>query len=230
MSSEQSGKVIAIIGAGPGMGLAIARTFGNQGFKVALLSRNPGKLAPVLAELNSQGIEAAGFAANVLERQTVVSGLEAVRQHFGRIDVLEYSPADPTVARVASTEVTHDNAQEVFDFYAHGAIAAVREVLPEMVERGSGTILFTTGASSIYPQLGHNMFANTAAATAWLRNWSHALHAGLAPQGVQVGHVAIAAWIGQPGATAEDIAPLYWELHTNRDEVEKEFFPEQTDN
>jgi hypothetical protein len=71
---------------------------------------------------------------------------------------------------------------------------------------------------------------------AWLRNWAYALHAAVAPKGVQVGHVAIGAFIGrQPGATPGAIAPLYWELHTHRHEIEKVFLldvadwlPEQT--
>ena len=71
------------------------------------------------------------------------------------------------------------------------------------------------------------MFANFAIAGAALRAYAHALHAALAPRGVQVGHVSIGAWIGQqPGATPEAIAPLYWQLHTERDAVEKVFFPE----
>jgi hypothetical protein len=44
---------------------------------------------------------------------------------------------------------------------------------------------------------------------------------------VQVAHVAIGAWIGhQPGATPEAIVPLYWELYSQRDQVERVFFPE----
>lgn len=230
MGREQSQPVIAIIGAGPGMGLGIAKVFGAHGFKVALLSRSPEKLKPLVAELAKEGVEAAAFCANVLDRPTVSSGLAAVKQRFGRIDVLEYSPAERTLPLVSVTELTHDNAQIQLDFYAHGAIAAVNEVLPEMLERGSGTILFTTGASSIYPERGHKMFGNVAPATAWLRNWAHGLHAALGEKGVQVGHVAIAAWIGQPDAMPDAIAPLYWELHTKCDEVEKVFFPEQTGN
>ena len=121
----------------------------------------------------------------------------------------------------------HDNVQIQLDFHAHGAVAAVDQVLPEMLARGSGTILFTTGATSVRPELGHDMFGNVAPAAAWLRNWAHGLHAAAAPRGVQVGHIAIGAWLGrQPGATApEEIAPLYWELHTQHDQVEKVFFP-----
>jgi NAD(P)-dependent dehydrogenase (short-subunit alcohol dehydrogenase family) len=219
--------VIAIIGAGPGMGLAIAKTFGARGFNVALLSRSPAKLEPIVTELAEQGIEADAFSANVLDRTSIVSGLTAAKQHFGQIDVLEFSPADRGLPSVPATELTHDNVQVQIDFYAHGAVAAVNQVLPDMLARGSGTILFTTGASSVYPHLGYEMFGNVAPATAWLRNWAHGLHAALAPRGVQVGYVAIGAWIGrQPGAKPEAIAPLYWELHIQRDQVERIFFPE----
>src|SRR5437867_2131289 len=112
-------------------------------------------------------------------------------------------------------------------------LAAVNQVLPDMLARRSGTILFTTGASSVYPA---PRFGVVGAAMAWLRNWARALHDAVAPKGVQVGHVAIGAFIGrQPGATPDAIAPLYWELHTHRHEIEKvflldvaEWLPEQT--
>ena len=54
-----------------------------------------------------------------------------------------------------------------------------------------------------------------------LRNWALALHAEVAPSGVQVGHVAIGTFIGQSAETSADaIAPLYWDLHTGRDALE----------
>ena len=223
--------VIAIVGAGPGMGLAIARTFGRHGHEVALLSRTPAKLEPVVKELGDEGIEAAAFRADVLDRSSIAAGLTAVKERFGQIDVLEYSPADRALPRAPVTELTHDNVQIQVDFYVHGALAAVNEVLPEMLARGSGTILLTTGASSLRPELATEMFGNVAPATAWLRNWAHGLHAAVAPQGVQVGYVGIGAWLGeQAGATSpEAIAPLYWELHTQRNEVEKVFWADLAD-
>ncbi len=219
--------VIAIIGAGPGMGLAIAKTFGAQGFKVALLSRNPQKQEPLVTELAQQGIEAAAFTVDVLDRASIASGLASVKQRFGSIDVLEYSPADWGLPLVSISQLTHENVQVAFDFNVHGALAAVAAVLPDMQARRTGTILFTTGASSVYPHFGNEMFANFAMTGAALRAYAHALHAALAATGVQAGHVAIGAWIGQqPGATPEAIAPLYWELHSKRDEVEKVFMLE----
>ena len=60
----------------------------------------------------------------------------------------------------------------------HGAVAAVNQVLPEMLARGSGTILLTTGAASVRsPGARPEMFGNVAPAAAWLRNWDYGLHA-----------------------------------------------------
>ena len=208
------------------MGLAISKTFGTQGYQVALLSRHPANQELLLTALEKAGIEAETFAADVLDRASIASGLDAVKQRFGSIDVIEYSPADRGLPRASIFQLTHDNLQVAVDFNVHGAFAAVQAVLPDMLARGTGTILLTTGASSIYPQLGNEMFANYAVAGAGLRAYAHGLHAALAPKGIQVGHVAIAAWIGQqPGATPEAIAPLYWQLHTERDQVEKIFQP-----
>lgn len=215
--------VMAIIGAGSGLGRAIAKAFGANGFRVALLSRHPEKLAPLVEELAAQDIEAAAFALDVLDPSSITAGLSAVERRFGPIDVLEWSPADPSLPMVSATELTQDNVQIQLDFYVHGAITAVNQVLPGMRARGMGTILFTTGASSVFP---NPTLGNIGPATAWLRNWAHALHDAVASDGVQVGHVAIGAWIGQqPGATPEAIAPLHWELYTQRDQVEKVFLP-----
>ena len=208
--------VIAILGAGPGMGRAIAKTFGAHGYRVALLSRNPDKQEPLVTELATHGIISAAFRVDARDRRSVASGLAAVKQRLGAIDVLEFSPADRRLPLSSATALTHEHVRVWIDLYVHGAVAAVNHVLPDMLARGSGTILFTTSAASVHPapRLGA-----VGAAMAWLRNWAHALHAAAAPRGVQVGHVAIGAF--RPGAASEAIAPLYWELHTRRHEIEK---------
>lgn len=222
--------LIAIVGAGPQMGRAIAREFGSHGHKVALLSRHPEKQEPTIAALAAEGIESAAFPADVLNPASIVSALEQSKQRFGPVDVLEYSPANPEVVRVSTSQLTHDNLQLAFNFNVHGAHAAVQSVLPDMLLRRTGTILFTTGASTVHPGQANDIFeifANFAITGAALRAYAYALHSSLAPCGIQVGHVAIGAWIGkQPGAMPEAIAPLFWQLHTHRDEVEKVFVPE----
>ncbi|WP_409474103.1 SDR family NAD(P)-dependent oxidoreductase [Streptomyces sp. HC307] len=221
---------LAIVGAGPGMGLAIARTFGARGFDVALLARTPKKLDDLVDQLASEGITAAAFRADVLDRHSLTAALDAARARFGSIDVLEYSPAPhspvPGFTMAAPSEVTVDNLQPQIEYTFYGAVTAARAVLPAMREAGAGTLLFTTGGGSVHPI---PMLGNVNAAGGALRNWVHNLHGELAGSGIYAAHVAINTWIGEggpegiPSATPEEIAPLYWDLYERRDQAELVF-------
>src|SRR4051812_11500554 len=70
-------KTIAIVGAGPGVGLAVAERFGREGFNVALLARNLQRLERMARELFAKGIEAKAFAADMLDRPGLRVALEA---------------------------------------------------------------------------------------------------------------------------------------------------------
>ncbi|MEU6847864.1 SDR family oxidoreductase [Streptomyces sp. NPDC046716] len=219
---------IAIVGAGPGMGLAIARTFGSRGFDVALVARNPDKLADLTGRLDAEGMSAAAFPADVLDHEALTRAVEDAATRFGGIDVLEYSPAGSLASAplTAPSATAPSDVRWAMDLLLHGAIAATRAVLPAMREAGAGTLLYTNGAGSIDPV---PMLGNLNAAQAALRNWVLGLHKELAGTGVKAAHVAIGAWVGPdgppgvPAAPAEDIAPLYWDLHTRRDDVERVF-------
>ncbi|MGP4104336.1 SDR family NAD(P)-dependent oxidoreductase [Nonomuraea sp. KM90] len=219
---------LAIVGAGPGMGLAIARTFGSQGHDVALIARNRAKLDDLVGRLTAEGITAAAFPADVLDHDALTQALKDAATLFGGIDVLEHSP-NPGIGSltVASpSETNPSDVQALIDLLFYSAITATQAVLPAMREAGAGTLLYTNGGGSVDP---HPMLGNVNAAQAALRNWVLNLHKELAGTGVQAAHVAIDVWIGAggppgaPTAEAEDIAPLYWDLHTQRDEVERVF-------
>ncbi|MHA5054364.1 SDR family NAD(P)-dependent oxidoreductase [Streptomyces sp. SD15] len=211
--------VIAIVGAGPGLGLSIARRFGAEGFRVALISRTQEKVDALAATLAEEGIEAAGFSADVARPESLQAALAVVADRFGPVDVLEYSPADRALAGAAAADATAEDMQRQLDFYLYGAAAAVRQVLPAMLERGSGTLLFSTGASSVRPLGG--AFGATGIAAAALRNYAMALNADLAERGVHAAHVAIGVFIGSgPGAEPETIAEHYWDAYTKRDRPE----------
>ncbi|KOG30748.1 SDR family NAD(P)-dependent oxidoreductase [Streptomyces resistomycificus] len=220
---------IAIVGAGPQMGLAIARTFGSQGFDVALVSRDRDKLDGLVGTLGAEGVTAAAFPADVLDREALTGALKDAAARFGGIDVLEYSPVGTFggTALTAPAETDPSHVEFEMNFQLYGAIAATKAVLPAMREAGAGTLLYTTGAGSIRPD---PRVANVNAAAAALRNWAMNLHGELAGSGVQAAHIGIDASIGVsviPGLEAarpEQIAPLYWELHTTRrDEAELVF-------
>ncbi|MFF2331072.1 MULTISPECIES: SDR family NAD(P)-dependent oxidoreductase [unclassified Streptomyces] len=217
---------IAVVGAGPGMGLAIARTFGAKGFDVALIARNAERLDGFAGRLAAEGITAKGFPADVLDRDSLAKALADAAEHFGTIDVLEYSPGGPEPKFLTPTKATPENVDLQMQYLVYGAMAATAAVLPAMRAAGAGTLLFTTGAGSVdpTPMLGD---INTAGAA--LRNWAINLHKELEPEGIQAAHVAIGVWIGDrapegaPAATADQISPVYWDLHTHRDQAERVF-------
>ncbi|WP_174186957.1 SDR family NAD(P)-dependent oxidoreductase [Nocardia barduliensis] len=219
---------VAIVGAGRGMGLAIARAFGAQGFDIALLARNRGKLDDLVARLAADGYTAAAFCADVLDRAALTAALTDAAHRFGGIDVLEYSPAGQPAATTMTSpsRTTAADVQREMEFQLYGAIAATDAVLPAMREAGAGTLLYTTGAGSIDPS---PMLANINAAGAALRNWVLNLHKELAGTGVHAAHIGIGVWIGDsapegfPRASADQIAPVYWEQHIARDSAERVF-------
>lgn len=218
---------IAIVGAGPGLGLSIAKIFGGHGFDVALISRTENNLDALADRLAAGGITAAAFPADVLDPFELTAALDQAAQHFGGIDVLEYSPAmqayAPCTELADVLQVTPENVQPQIEFYLYGAITAVRTVLPGMLARGRGSLLVTTGGSSVIPQPA---FGNYAIAVSAVRNWVLCLNKALAGLGVYAGHVAINHWIGAPAPEGiphtdlDDLAFLYWDLHTSRDRPE----------
>ncbi|MCX5521861.1 SDR family oxidoreductase [Streptomyces bobili] len=222
---------IAIVGAGPGMGLAIARTFGSRGYDVALIARNRAKLDDLVGRLTAEGITAAAFPADVLDHDALTQALKDAATRFGGIDILEHSPSPGngsinSMGLTSPSQTSPSDVQGWIDFLLHSAITATQAVLPAMREAGAGTLLFTNGAGSIDP---NPMLGNVNPAQAALRNWVLNLHKELAGTGIQAAHVAIGVWIGAggppeiPTGEAEDIAPLYWDLHTQRDEAERVF-------
>lgn len=211
--------VIAVIGAGPGLGIEIARAFGAKGFTVALIARNATKLDQLAAQLRDEGIEAAGFAADIVEPDTITRAFTQIKERFGRIDVLEFSPADRSLGATGVLDVDHATLTPQLDFYLHGAIHAIKQVVPDMIEARSGTILVTNGAGAVDPV---PFLADINIAAAGLRNWTLNLHKELSQHGVYVAHVAISAWIGsgRPDAEPSAIAAAYTELYETRTKPE----------
>jgi NADP-dependent 3-hydroxy acid dehydrogenase YdfG len=214
---------IAIVGAGPGLGLSIAKVFGGHGFEVALIARRKDHLDTLVAQLAERGTPAAAFAADVSDRPALAAALERAIVHLGAIDVLEYSPYSG-VSLVGASEVTVDNLEPQLQHHLYGAVTATQTVLPAMLKSGSGTLLFTTGGGAISP---HPQLATMNAAQAALRNWVLNLNGAFAGTGIYAGNVAISVFIGTsapqgvPHAAPDEIAEVYWDLHTNRSQPER---------
>jgi NAD(P)-dependent dehydrogenase (short-subunit alcohol dehydrogenase family) len=220
---------IALVAAGGRLGLSLGKIFGGHGFDVALIARSTERLDELTEKLAAEGVTAAGFPADVTDRPALAAALDGAAARFGGIDVLHYaSPGAGTTETLRSTgalDVTVDNLGPQIVSTCYGAITATRAVLPAMLDAGTGTLLYTTGASSVTPA---PVFVSAGMAGAALRKWVLTLNGALAGRGVYAGHVAIGTWIaGTPGAPEgaspkepDDIARRYWDLHTGRQPAE----------
>lgn len=144
-------KTIAIVGAGPGMGLSLAKKFGENGFKVAAIARNTEKLSIIESELRKLNIETHSFVADVTDLAALKQAIQSAKKEFGSIDVLEFSPYAKGDNFTSVLETTPQSVLELMNSYLLPAIHSVNEVLPDMINNGSGAILFTTGVSTMFP-------------------------------------------------------------------------------
>ncbi|MEU5852567.1 SDR family NAD(P)-dependent oxidoreductase [Saccharopolyspora shandongensis] len=206
---------LVIVGAGPGLGMGVARAFGKRGFRVGLIARNAERLAESVRELASYGITASAHPADVRDRGALTGALDDAQRELGPIDVLEYSPG-PQAPITSAAETDPDAASAQFELCALGAVTAVGHVLPGMVARGRGSLLLTTGVSSLFPA---PFLGNVGMAMAGLRNWAHALHIELASKGVHAAAVTIAT--GVNAENASDIGERYFGLYESPERAEE---------
>ncbi|MHA7239509.1 SDR family NAD(P)-dependent oxidoreductase [Arthrobacter sp. TMS1-12-1] len=209
---------IAIIGAGRGLGAAVARRFGAEGFSVALISRSQGKLDALAEDLGKEGIQARGFAADVRNPASVAAALEAATETLGPIEVLQYSPLPQKDFMRPVLETTPADLVGPVEFSIYGPVAAVHQVLPGMRFLGEnrGTILFVNGGSAVKP--GRSV-TGTSVAFAGQAAYAQLLHEVLGEEGIHVSQLIIGGRIieGDPEKDPNVLADLIWGLHARRD-------------
>jgi NAD(P)-dependent dehydrogenase (short-subunit alcohol dehydrogenase family) len=209
---------IAIIGAGAGLGAAVARRFGAEGFSVGLISRSQERADGLAAELGRDGVQARGFAADARDPDTLRRALEQVTETLGPIEVLQYSPLPQKDFMRPVLETTPQDLVGPIEFSVYGPVAAVHQVLPGMrfLGEGKGTILFVNGGSAVKPGRG---VTGTSVAFAGQAAYAQLLHEVLAEEGIHVAQLIIGGRIvaGDEEKDPDVLAGLLWDMHVKRD-------------
>ncbi len=202
-------KVCAIAGVGPGMGLALCRRFGREGFHVAMLGRTEARLAEIHEQLREEGIECSMHVADVTDRKAVAAAFQRIGQAHGAPEVLIFNAfLRRTSAPSLLTELDVIDSVRV---NVVGALHCVRQVVADMRYKRRGTILFTGGGSAVDPPV---QVAALGIGKAGLRNLCFSLARELAYHDVHVATVTIFDHIN-PGTRfdPDTIAEEYWKLH-----------------
>src|SRR5436305_11565368 len=88
MNGSPSDRAAIVTGASSGIGLAIARLLGEEGYGLTIASRRPEKLEAALSELTGTGNDVQHVAGNMGSEEVVKEVVAAHRDRFGRLDVL----------------------------------------------------------------------------------------------------------------------------------------------
>lgn len=209
---------IAIIGAGKGLGAAVARKFGSQGHAVALISRHQGRLDALAAELEQDGVQAKGFTADVRDPASIAAALERATETLGPIEVLQYSPLPQKDFMRPVLETTPEDLRGPVEFSIYGPVAAVHQVLPGMrflPEGSTPSILFVNGGSAVKPG---RAVTGTSVAFAGQAAYLQLLHDELKDEGIHVAQLIIGGKIvaGDEEKDPDVLAGHLWDLHTGR--------------
>ena len=205
---------LAIIGAGPGLGAAVARRFAAEGFSIALVSRDQAKLDALAADLRDGGATARCYAADVRDPAALESALDRAAAELGPITVLQYSPLPSRDYLEPVLDLTPELALEALQFSALGLIHAARAVLPAMRVAGEGSIVLINGGTSVKARAG---FAGTSVAFPAESAYGEMLHDALADEGIRVVQLVIPGGIPQLQLAngIDDVAERIWELHVS---------------
>ncbi|TVY03354.1 SDR family NAD(P)-dependent oxidoreductase [Cohnella terricola] len=211
-----SKKVAVIVGAGPGVSLHVARKFGQNGFHVVLAARSETALEQFVSQLRNEGITADYTIVDAGSPASIESGFQTIKEQYGSPELLIYNAA--IIEALQPSSLTNETLTRHLQVDVIGAVESVRQVLPDLLEKQSGTILITGGGLSLFPAASYSALSIGKAA---VRNYALTLSEELKPKGIFVGTVTIAGSV-KPNTYYDPavIADAYWKLHVERKEHE----------
>ena len=124
-----------VTGGSSGIGLAIARALGEDGYGVTISARRPDKLEAAAEQLRSDGLEVHSVPALMGDEEQVVALVESHRERWGRLDVLANN-AGVGIGE-AMSEITAKKLDIQLSTNLRGVILCTRECLPMLKEAGA---------------------------------------------------------------------------------------------
>lgn len=181
-------KSCLIVGAGDGLGAAIARAFAAEGLSVSMTrrARHLDKLEALAEEIRKSGGAAHAFGVDAREEADMIALFDKIEREVAPIDVVVFNIGANVFFPVTGT--TERVYRKVWEMAAFAGFLAGREAARVMAPRGAGTILFTGASASLRGRPGFSAFAGAKHA---LRALAQSLARELGPKGIHVAHVVI---------------------------------------
>ncbi|HEX7759730.1 MAG TPA: SDR family NAD(P)-dependent oxidoreductase [Caulobacteraceae bacterium] len=175
-----------VTGVGPGTGTAIVRRLAREGYRVAMLARDAGRLA----ELEKTFPECRAFPCDVADPAALAATLDAIERDMGSPDVVVHNAVAANFG--SFRDITAEALVHNFQVNTVALLHLAQKFTPAMVERGSGAIVVTGNTSALRGKANFAGFAPTKAAQ---RILAESMARDLGPKGVHVAYVVIDAVI-----------------------------------
>jgi len=166
-------KVVAITGAGRGLGRAIALAFAAQGAEIAALDLRAAELDETCAQCRAQGVRATPYLVNVADEAQVIQGLDAVVATSGRLDVLVNNAGitrDALLVKAQDGQIvskmSREQWQAVIDVNLTGVFLCAREAAERMIRLGNGGLIINISSISREGNPGQTNYSATKAGVA----------------------------------------------------------------
>jgi short-subunit dehydrogenase len=199
---------LLLVGAGHGLGEAVARRFAEGGYRLTLLARSADGLAELAGGLADTGAGIETIVADASDPEGLGARVSDLYSRQAAPGVIVYNAVLGVPDQLLSSSVSH--LQTAYTVDVIGAIVAVQRAVPAMRAARSGTILFTSGGFADHPVPA---LATISLGKAALRSAATMLQADLDPDGIRVASVTIGGQI--VAGTSFDptrIAECYWEI------------------
>jgi len=174
-----------VTGGSSGIGLAIARALGEDGYGVTVSARRPDKLDEAVKQLEEAGLDVQQVVANMSEEDDIKALAEAHRERYGRLDILVNNAGIGIGGQIADAETKRLDLQ--LDVNLRGVYLMTREAIPMLHhagrEHGKALVL---NMSSIAGKYGQPWLAAYSATKAAVVGLSQATQGELQNDGVQV--------------------------------------------
>jgi short-subunit dehydrogenase len=211
---------LLLVGAGPGLGLAIARRFATEGYRITLVARGTDGLDKLVDGLADTGAGIDTIVADASDPDALGDRISALYSGPDAPGVIVYNAVMGAPDQLLSSSVAH--LQTAYAVDVIGAIVVAQRACPAMKAAGSGIIIVTGGGFADYPVPA---LATISMGKAALRSAATMLGADLKADGIRVATLTIAGQIVAGTAfDPERIAERYWEVaHTEAEAWQAEF-------
>ena len=181
MSAERAA---IVTGASSGIGLAIARVLGEEGYGVTMAARRPEKLDAAVAGLASDGLDVHAVAANVSDEAEIQKVVAAHRERYGRLDVLVNNAGVGVGQAVAEIETKRLDMQ--LDINLRSIVLFYRECVPLLREAaGEHKNALVVNTSSISGKRGEAWLSVYSATKHGVVGWTEAMNKELGAEGIK---------------------------------------------